>query len=375
MDFSRRTRNSKAQDKTPLQQLHDQASELLTKKNEQISKLNDELEAAERKLADLKYQYKAQHEAIKEDSQIEAIDDDAITPEQMKELEELKAKNDSELQKLLAANEEEVNQLEETYQKQLKEAENWAEQHADQILIEKQQEHRQLQNELESLKAKLADTEFMTTRTKFQLLEESRTTSMSNDQKIRYLESQLSDLSSLMRDEIRAIRGKIEQTVASYDARTREHQIEVDRYENEINARNEKYESHIEALQQQYDREIAKYETAINTSERKYNQMQKIMKQLEKQHEKQVSVAIKDNEKIRTTIYTLRTKDNPDLEFTRTIMSMSALKEQQIQQMENDLKYDDEEIKELMMENKDLEQQIAKFNRLAEQSKKPGSKY
>ena len=84
MDFSRRARNSKAQDKTALQQLHDQASELLSKKNEQISKLNDELEAAERKLADLKYKYKAQQEAIKEDSQIEAIDDDAITPEQMK---------------------------------------------------------------------------------------------------------------------------------------------------------------------------------------------------------------------------------------------------------------------------------------------------
>ena len=375
MDFSRRARNSKSQDKTALQMLHDQASELLSKKNDQISKLNNELETAEKKLADLKYKYKQQKEEIKQSSQVEDIDDDAITPEQLKDLEELKAKNEAELQKLIATNEQEVNQLEDSYDKQLKEAENWAEQHADQILIEKQQEHRQLVAELESLKEKLAETEFASTRTKFQLLEESRTTSTSNDQKIRYLESQLSELNSLTRDEIRTIRSKIEETVAAYDMRTKDHQIEIDRYENEIEARNEKYETHLEALQQQFNNEKAKYETAIDTSERKYNRLQKVMKSLEKQHEKQLSMAIKDNEKMRTTIYTLRTRENPDLEFTRTFMTQAHIQEQQIQQMENDLKFAEEEIKELTLENKDLEQQISKYTRLAEQAKKPSSKY
>ena len=374
MNFSSRTRSNKSQDKTVLQQLHDQASELLSQKNDEITALNNELENAEKKLADLKYSLKSQQADNTETSDASDIDDDAVPPEDLKELEEIKAKNEQEIQKLNEANEEEVAQLEECYEKQLKDAEEWAEQHAEQIFIEKQTEHQQLLKELDSLKEKLAESEFASTQTKFQLLEESKTTSMTNAQKIQYLEAQLGELNSLMRDEIRAIRAKIEETVTAYNMRTKDHQIEIERYQNEIEIRNKKYEQHIEALQQQFNCEKNRYETTINTSEQKYNSLQKVIKQLERQHEKQISTALKDNEKLKATIYTIRSRDDPDLEFTRTAITQSHMQEQRIQQLESDIKITDEEIKELMLENRGLEQQIAKYQKAAEQRKQP-SKY
>ena len=373
MDFSRR-RNTRSEDKTPLQMLHDQASELLTQKNEQISKLNQELETAEKKLSDLKYKLKQQQEASKaaQDKE-EDINEDEIPPEELKEIEDLKASHESEIQGLIERNEDETNQLEESYRNQLKEAEDWAQQHAEQILIEKQNEHKGLLEELQNLKAKLRDTEFTTTKTKFDLLEESKTTSMSNSEKIRYLENQLDELNSLMRDEMRSIKGKIDETYATYDTRLKEHQIEVEKYQAEIKMRSEKYDTHIDALQQQYDSEKAKYESAIRSSEHNYTRLQKVMKQLERQREKQVSSAIKDNEKMRTTIYSIRTKDDPNLEFTRTAITHLHMQDQQIAQMESDLKATEEEIQELVTENKDLQMQISKYNRL--QEAKNGMKY
>ena len=65
----------------------------------------------------------------------------AFPPEDLKQLEEIKARNELELQNLTEANDEEIAQLEECYIKQLKDAKAWLEQHAEQIYIEKQIEY------------------------------------------------------------------------------------------------------------------------------------------------------------------------------------------------------------------------------------------
>lgn len=363
MDFSRRSsRFVGSQDQTALQQLHEQAKELLEQKNNEIDSLNNELDKAEKKLVDVKNQLQTiiNTPKMKDDH----IAEDELPPEMLDEIENLKAKQEQEIQKIQQENEEEVNALEKCYDKQLKEAESWAEQHADQIVIEKRTELQNLQRELDSLKAKLADGEFTSTKTKFDLLAESKAVTMTNEQKIQYLENQLGELTSLAREELKEIRTKINETVSAYNIRQKEHQNEIAHYENEIKVRSASYDMHIEALTQQFESEKAKYTTAIETSDKKYSALQRVLKQIDKQHEKQLSVAIHDNEKMKTTIYSIKTRDAAKMESTMTEITHSHVLEQQCQQVQNDITIIEQDIKELLSENKDLEGTLAKFERL-----------
>lgn len=363
MDLSRRSSRMRGgQDQTALQQLHEQAKELLDQKNAEIDSLNDELDKAEKKLVDVKNKLQTIINAPKLPDN--NLADDELPPDMLDEIENLKAKQEQEVQKIQADNEEEVSALEKCYDKQLKEAESWAEQHANQIVIEKRTELQNLQRELDSLKGKLAEGEFSKTKTKFELLEESKAATMTNEQKIQYLEDQLGELTSLAREELKEIRAKINETVSAYNIRVKEHQNEIAHYENEINVRSASYDMHIEALTQQYESEKAKYNSSIETSDKKYSALQRVLKQIDKQHEKQLSIAIHDNEKMKTTIYSIKTRDQSAIESTMTEITQSHVLEQQLQQVQNDIAIIEQDIKELVSENKDLESTLARYERV-----------
>ena len=349
-------------DQSALQKLHNEARVQLEQRNEQIAQLNKELEKAEEKLSSAKRKLNEIKSAAKEESNSEIYDD--YSEIELKEIDAIKSKHQQDEQKLIEEYEDEAAKLETMYAKQLKEAEEYVDQHSQQVLLERQNELMNLQNDLQQLRENYNTVNLEHTKQKDVLIDESRGTSMTNTQKIQYLESQLTEVAAISREEMREIRAKINETMIAFEERQKDFQNQVKKYEAEYDRRNKQYEEHIGAIRQQYDSEKEKYKTKIETDEHNYNSLQRVVKQLEKQREKQLSTAIKDNETMKTTIYQAKTREAPSLQVTRTIMTQSHQYEQQCTNMIEEIKVIDEEIKDIMEENKELQAQLLKFERL-----------
>jgi SMC interacting uncharacterized protein involved in chromosome segregation len=152
--------------------------------------------------------------------------------------------------------------------------------------------------------------------------------------------------------------------LAAVDLREREHRNEVQRYENEIAEREQQYKTHMVVLAEQFQCEKQRLEQAVGAASAKAENLQRILKQLEKHHEKQLKSTLHDVEKMKTFMYQSNTREVEQQNQTRQYVSTMNQLQRECTQTEQELGLIEAEIKELRDENRDLKLEFQKLDRL-----------
>lgn len=355
---SGRSKNQGTGGQSTIEKLNVEAQTILSKKAEEIEQLNVAIGEAEEQLVRLKAE-------IESKSAVAAMEQDDF--EQMEEedgeadLTKLKAEHDSELQELGTRHEEEIANLRTRYSKALKEAEQWAEQHAETVFIEKSAQLEDLKRELLAIKAQASESVYTQTQAQTQRYQQSKSIALQNAQRIQFLEAQLSELSSVAREELRDVRSKIDECLSAVDIREREHANEIERYEREIAEREQQYNTHLDVLAEQFRNEKQRLDQQQRTAVEKAENMQRVLKQLEKHHELQMQTTLKDNERMKSTIYQAMTKDDQTFGDTKAYASQIHATQYASRQVEHEIAAVNNEIAELQAENKGLQEELRRL--------------
>ncbi|EAX85668.1 hypothetical protein TVAG_593050 [Trichomonas vaginalis G3] len=346
--------------KSKLEKIHKEAKEIIAQKNKEIMKYSKLIEDAENQLSELKAELQEKTNRINnmknEDISynVNSIEDE-ITALSTQHIEEMKA--------LEEKHQEDMQTYKMKYAKSLKEAEQWTEQHIDTLAVEKQAKLQMAQQELKTAKEKAQASKLAATAVKSNFYQNNKTAQLMNTQRIEYLESQLSEITSLSREEIRDIRGKVEECLATITVRQKEYEAQIAKCKKELKERETKYNDHIEALTNQYNTEKARYQNQINAVNENIQNLTRVIKQMETHHEQQLRSTMKDLERMKTTIYASRSMRTTSRDETITNARETMSIQNQCMQMKQEIAVIKEEIDELNAENDELRSQLQVLDR------------
>lgn len=358
---STRTRRSEnAQSK--LERINTEARAILLQKDEEIKQYEESIQAAEQKLAKLKAEVKQKQEMFNDSNDNEYDADHSDDSGDDVDISQLKADLEAEIQKIRAEQEEEIQNYRVGFANSLKSAEQFAETHSDAIAEEKRIQLADLRHQLDEIKASANESAFSATQSRNRLFQQSKTISLQNKQRMQELDQQLSELSAITREELRDVRAKIDECFIAVDVRDREHQNEIERYQREIKQREEKYNAHLAALSEQYDNEKQRLDMQLKALTAKKTNLEKVLAQIEKHHETQLQTALKDIERMKSTIYQSQARDDQTLNDTRNYISQVQSMQRDCRHAEQELTLINNEIKELTEENKLLQNELKRLD-------------
>jgi transketolase len=193
-------------------------------------------------------------------------------------------------------------------------------------------------------------------------LDQSRSLSISNAKRIQFLETQVAEIGAITREEIRDVKGKIEECLAAVDIREQEHKNDRERYEHELAERERQYSIFFETMKQQYVSEKQRLEQEVTALGNRISHLQKVMKQLDKQHDVQLRTTLGDVEKMKGSLYQSMTRGE-DLGVER---NKRLAEERQIRmecrEIEGEIGIVEKEIVELKAENEGLRFELSRLD-------------
>jgi chromosome segregation ATPase len=355
-----RSRRSEGQSK--IERLNVEAEAILAKKTEELSEYDRAIEEAEKQLVKLKTELESKAAILSSETTDEHGELSDELEDDDRDLTSLKSAQDAEIQALKEKHEEEINTLRQRYSKALKDAEEWAEDHAETLFLEKTAELEELKKELDSLKSQANEAALSQLQTRTRLSQQSKSVSVQNAQRIQYLEAQLSEISSIAREELREVRIKIDECLSSVDLREREHKNEIEKYEREIAQREEQYNVHLQVMTEQFQNEILRLEQQLAASTSKGENLQRVLKQLEKHHQIQIETTRRDNERMKSTIYQAKSRDDQLFVDTRSYVSQIQTNQHDCRQLEQEIALVNNEISELQSENRELQAELQRLD-------------
>ena len=350
----RARRSSASQSK--IEKLNTEAQTILSQKADVIAELEAAIEDAERELVKLRAEYESKAAAAEIDEH-----DDAKELDDLIDLEKLKQEHDAEIRDKTEQQEEEVASMKLKFTRALKDAEAWAEEHAENIYAEKSAHLDTLKQELIKIKDEVGEEQLAQSQSRTKLFNQSKSRAMQSAQRIQFLQSQLSELSTVAREELRDVRNKIDECLAAVELREREHRAELDKYTREIASRDERYKTHLECLTQQFNNERQRLEQQYEAAVEKGDNLQRILSQLEKHLESRLQATLQDNDRMKSTIYQAKTRDDENFTDTRSYISQIQSTQHEVRQVEKDLGAVNQEISELQAENKQLQDELKRL--------------
>ena len=351
----RSARGSASQSK--IEKLNSEAQAILTQKADVIAELETAIEDAEKQLVKLRAEYeaKATTAEIDEEDDAKAKDDDLI------DLEKLKQEHDAEIRDRTERQEEEVASMKLKFTRALKDAEAWAEEHAENVYAERSAQLDVLKQELSKIKDEVSEEQLQQSQTRTRLFNQSKTRAMQSAQRIQFLQTQLSELSTVTREELRDVRAKIDECLASVELREREHRAEIEKYEKEIASREERYNTHLECLTQQFNNERQRLNQQYEAAVEKCDSLQRILSQLERHHESRLQATLQDNERMKSTIYQAKSREDESFTDTRSYISQIQSTQHEVRQVQKDLAVVNQEIADLQSENHQLQEELKRL--------------
>jgi len=344
-------------DKTSIEDLHNESNAILSQKQAEIEELRESIHNAEEELRTLVLSVNQvetlfmnlEDKAKKSREILDHNDNDSFLHEN-EEIAQIKLKND-----------EEYNTLKAQFAKSLEDSGKWIEKHLEIVKMEKKIQLEEAQKELIHMKSLTNETKLISSSKKSMFSQDAKSVSIMNSQRAQFLETQLSELSSIMREEMREIRSKIDECLSSIDIRQLEYQNEYARYEKEIQEREGKYQAHLQSLVDTYEEEKKKYGVLITAAQSKAEGMEKMIKQLEKKNNYQTNVTMKDFEKLKSTIYSTRINNESMKNERQTGIKEYHDTEKECYEMEYEIKIIQNEIDELSDENLKMKNKIAEI--------------
>lgn len=348
---------------TELEEMNKEADMMLKQKEKELQSYTDAVKEADNILRQLQ---KIVASKTAELASITKPDENAETDRFAveEEIEKLEAEHQKEMQRLQDQHTNEMIALKADFQNTLNEAENWSNRHAEIALQEKMNELEKLKQEAIEAKQKLNETTFL----------RSRSSSYNNGQnnskssnlltqktvadQIAKLEEQLSELTSVTREELRDSRAKIDECVAAIELRRQSQAAEIRRLEDEIKQRQERYANHIAAVKEQFQLERQTLEQSIEVTSNRGTNTEKIISQLEQHHEAQLSEVLNDIESMQKSIENSGNKANSNAASVRSVIrEIQKLMEEKSGIIE-ETKMIENEIQELDDENESLKKEL-----------------
>lgn len=346
---------------TEIERVHSEARTVFAQKSQEIDQYHAAIDEAEKELAKLQSEYEAKMSlyASKEEELNEInVEDD---PEHNELLEQIKQNQEEQIQELKLNHDDEIHSYEVTFTKALKDAEVWANLHIESVVEEKQSQLNDLLRQYEELKSIANEQAFNQTQSRTKMYSQSKATSMQNSQRIQQLDAELTELTSMTREELREVKAKIDECFVIVDIRQREHQCEIDKYENEIKMREEKYNMHIQAINEQFKNEKQRLEAQLALANAKKQNLDRVSKQLEKHHENQIQTTMKDIERMRSVVMNAQTRDDLTVTQNKSQVSQIQALTREIKQTEYDVNVINQEIRELQIQNKSLQSELRRL--------------
>lgn len=347
--------------KSKLEDIHNEAKQILGEKNAEISKLNQSIDEAEVQLKELKAQLRETLSKINKDPFDD--NDDFMERQNDVEINTILEKNEDEIRELQQKHEEKLQRYKLQFGKSLKEAEQWSEQHIDAVYHEKMAKLTSLKQELEEAKAESQNAHMYVTSTRQQFYSTNKSASIQASQRITFLETQLTEITANSREELRDIKSKIDECLASVNVRQKEHKTELTKYEMELNQREEKYNMHVAALEEEFSAKKQRYQNEIDAENANLENLTKILKKIEKHHDKQMQSTLKDVENMKNTIYTAKARGDQAFEDTKATVGQAQNYMAEVREMEQEIAIMEQEINELNEENVQLKSEISKLDR------------
>lgn len=354
------TSNSNNANQSKLEKLHSEAKMILTQKANEISQINQAIEKAEEQLNMLRSELASK---TAEMTRYQENDFESINTNENQILEMVEEEHRSELLKVQTKNEEELNVLKAEYQKSLKEAEDWADKHAKSVAAERSAQLDQLRKEVDQMRTSTHEAQFTANQSRTKMYQQSKNASFQNSQRIQLLESQLSEIVSLTREDMRDIRAKIDECLATIEIRNKEYANDISRYEHELSERETQYNEHLQVLQEQFSIEKKRIEQSVVESSKKTENLQKMLKQLEKQHAQQLQTTLKDIEQMKNSIYQAKTREDQQMNETKVYIAQSQSIQRECQQTEQEIAIVEKELKELREENQELRTELSHLDK------------
>ena len=336
-----------------IDEMNQEALQLFETKKQELRDYNATIAEAERimKLMQekLDQRQKELNELSKAPSNIDKMQDNADV-EAMK----IKEEAESEMRKLQIKHEEEIDTLKADYERMIKTTTLWAENHAQVALAQKQRELEKAKRQESELQQKVNELSFMApTRRK---RDDGRRAAA---QRIAKLEQQLSEISSVVREEMRESRSKIDECLAVVETRQRKNAEEIKRLETEIQQRQENNDKLLAALRQQCEEERKTVEMAIAATNQKSETAQARIAQMEKQYDQRLQEMLTDIQSVRQSTVSAAEQDGSEIKGI--VRQIKQLEEEKRMILE-ETKVVKNEIEELNEENRLLKRELANLN-------------
>ena len=348
-----------------LSDMNFEAQLMLEKKKKEIEQFSKTVEKAEEMLS------KLLEEVREKTSQLEALNDEISLNESNNlngvtnslfenELEKLNAKNAKELRKIQKKHEEEMRQLKADFQNAINSAQEWANRHTDISYQEKVRELNQLNQKSKAAKLHLNELTF--TKNGVRVSRAVDEIQKANSLKIAELETQISELTSLTREEIRSTKAKIDECAATIELRKSEHAANVQKLQSEASRLTGSYKARIEALKQQYLAEEEKIQSEIDSQLARVARTENLIDQIGRHHEVQLLSVNQDIQTIKEAIQYVDQglRHSYDSNVRNTIRETQRLL-YEIQKMDEESSIVDEELLKLEKENRQLNKEIKRM--------------
>ena len=184
-----------------------------------------------------------------------------------------------------------------------------------------------------------------------------------NQQRIKVLENQISEITAITREEARDIKTKIEECLTAIELRGKEHNNEIARYQKEIDDREIKYADHIQNILEQYAIENKRMESAISCAASQAESLPKLLKQMEKQNESHYQTSMKDLEKVKSALYQSQTREEKEQVTTRNSVTQVQIIQKNQRKIEQEISQINAEINELNTENEQLRIELMRLDK------------
>lgn len=346
--------------KSKLEEIYNEAKSILNLKNKQIDELYKKIKFEEQTIFALKDEYKRKQEEYKNIKTDGSKFDEEDIERQIKLCKDL---NEEEMNNIIRKHEEQIELYKLQFSKSLKDAEKWSQDHINAIHLEKQAELESLKTDLHYMKEKERLVSNEHESDKKHMLSTKRQATVQSSNRANFLETQLTELTSTTREELKLVKAKIEEVLTTISLREKEHEMEIMKYKDEIAKREQSYKESICSNDSENKTKVKLYKEQIEITRKNVENLATLLKEMERYHSKQLEKTMKDSENMKSTIYQARSKLGLTTTQAHEAIDKTSIFELKTQEMEQEIKIIDVELKELNDENSSLKIELEKLSK------------
>lgn len=345
-----------------LDDMNSEAKQMLQEKEKELESYRATVTEAEEMLSKLQKEVREKTEELHSlQNYNPEEEEEKVRQAFYKEIDDLKEKQANEIREIRLKHEEELSLLRSDFERSLSDAEQWNEKHSSIAYQQKLEELKDINNQTQAARLQLNTLTFTQKSAVSTIPVDEQ--QKANSFTIAELETQISELTSLSREELRTAASKVDELVASVEIRKEEHKNELKKLEIEISKRKEIYKEHFETLKQQFKLEEETIQKEIDAHINRTFNIENLIDHIGKHHEVQVSSINKDIDTIRRSILTPKDDLRHSYDSLRFTVRESQRLSDECHSMDDETRIIDQELFQLEIENKSLSKELKRLTR------------